>query len=143
MKHSNLREAIEAYYVDRLNGDPDVIDQWFHPSAVVSMNGSGMADLGKEPNLVSGRRRANDSVDQRQAHLEVIRATWKLHDVEIVDTLTDGDLIVVRAIVDIECLPTKKRVTTEICEHYRFAGDRITSVIAFFDTALAERMLAA
>ncbi|GGY42417.1 nuclear transport factor 2 family protein [Parvularcula lutaonensis] len=143
MKYDNLEEAIRAYYRDRLRADGFLSSEWFHPSAVISLNGSGIVDAHEPLTPISGRRRSSDDPEEQQALLDTLRKSWRIHTAEIIDTLTQDDVIVLRAIWDVECLETGERATTEVCEHYRFAGDRIASVIAFFDTALAKRMISA
>lgn len=140
MDPNELRQQIEQFYEDRRTGDHDRILQWFSPRALVSMNGSGVATAKEPDTRYTHRFRSSNDEEGHLAHIEETTRNWKLHGIELIDILVDGDVVVVRATFDIEGITSGKRARTEFCEHFRFAGERIASMITFFDTALIREL---
>ena len=136
----STKEAVTAFYRDRLKNDPEIMFSWFVDGARISINGSGIArQQGFE--LIPTRPSQDDpqSLDELASFL----SAWRWHGVEILALPVDDDLAITRVVVDIENTETGHRERTELCEHFVFNGERFTSLIQFLDTLLSQEMQAA
>ncbi|GGY42409.1 nuclear transport factor 2 family protein [Parvularcula lutaonensis] len=130
----STEEAVRAYYRDRLLNDPEVLRSWFTRDAQVSINGSdALFGLDNTFGMKDGA--------SAQAFTNFLVNTWKLLDFEILSLVSEGNRAATRVIVEVECIPTGLKGRSEICNHFTFDGERMTSILEFLDTAHAAKLL--
>lgn len=138
MAFMSTREAVLAFYRDRLRNEADLLVGWFVDGAKLSINGSGLAKQ-KPFEVISTRSNDNDP----EARFELVQdfiGDWRWLDYDVIALTVDGDLAISRVVIDIESTATGQRERTEICEHFVFNGERFTSLIQFLDTGLREEL---
>lgn len=135
-----VEEAVRAFLKDYLTNDFDVIRGWLTDDAELILNGSALHEDGNGTAVLT--RSADTIAWAPDPTVEWVLKTWRLEDTELLSVVIEGNRAVVRARLTVTCLPNGRQTSTEVCKHLTFDGERFTSLIAYFDTALAIDLLA-
>ena len=131
-RSEEIKAIIARLYAARRSGDVDAILRFFDANATFVMSGSKQA---------SAAAMEAKGVDQIRAALTNLLDAYDMHEQTILSFLVDDEKAAVHHRSKMKFKPTGEVFDTEMLDLWKLQGDKITSVIEFVDTALAQHHL--
>ena len=131
-RSEEIKAIIARLYAARKSGDLDAILRFFAADATFAMSGSKQA---------SGVAMEAKGTDEIRAALTNLLDAYDMQEQTILSFLVDEEKAAVHHQSKMKFKPTGEVFETEMLDLWKLQGDKITSVIEFVDTALAQHHL--
>lgn len=132
MARDEVERVVRSAYAARKIGDLDAVMGHFADHAQFALAGSTAAS--PVPMSASGGAAI-------RTVMERLIASFEFHDVEMLDTIIDGDKAAVHWRVRVRATESGAEAVTEFVDILRVEGGRIVAFTQFADTALATSLL--
>lgn len=134
MRLMSTEEAVRAFHKDRLSNDPQQLRDWFADEALVRINGTAIVKTEGD------KADPEATLDLEALTPDELLNEWFIHASEVRETMAEGERAASRVWLDISHRPSGHRTTLELAEFIRFDGERITEMIAFLDSKIADEI---
>jgi ketosteroid isomerase-like protein len=125
-------DTIHQAYDARGKGNLAALMAAFHPDAVFEIKGD------RSVLEVAGAVKGRSNVQTAMAgFIDVFEFVKR----DIVDTVVEGDRVVVHSRVEIRFVPKDVVVTTDVLDTFRFEEGKIVELVEFADTALIKSLV--
>jgi ketosteroid isomerase-like protein len=132
MSRTEIEQAIRDLYGARMANDVERARDWFAQESRFAINGTPDSS----PIVVDVRGKAE--IDHL---LGRVFDAWEWLEQDIRNMLIDGDRAAVHYRLKARFVPSDQIIDTEICDLLTFQSGKLTEIVQFLDTAMAERLM--
>jgi ketosteroid isomerase-like protein len=124
-----MLQTIKDAYEARRTGDIEGLMSAFHANSAFELKGT--KDLLHVCERFEGHARVRSCMSELANGFVFLQR-------DILDTIVEGDRVVIRSRVQVKFIPKDKTITTEILDMFRFQDNKIAELVEFTDTALVK-----
>jgi ketosteroid isomerase-like protein len=132
MTRDEMLRVMGDGYIARVNGDVDKLLAVFTPDAKFTLNAAP-----PQPTVAV----MTEGGGMRTALSQLVEA-FEFKDLKIVDSVIEGDKAAIRIRFTVTSRATGKSAVTESLDLIEFRDGKVASYTQFFDSAIADRLLA-